>query len=93
MSDSAPIVYWRPGCGFCAMLERRLNRADVSYQRRNIWEDPEAAAFVRSVNNGNETVPTVVIGTDVYTNPPASLVLERLGIDPPAGPIRRLLGK
>jgi mycoredoxin len=28
----------------------------------NIWEDPQAAARVRSVANGNETVPTVFVG-------------------------------
>lgn len=77
--DDTMTLYWRPGCGFSAMLEHRLRRADVAYERRNIWEDPEAAEFVRGVNNGNETVPTVVIGTDVYTNPPASMILDRLG--------------
>lgn len=84
-------VFWRPGCGFCALLERGLSSAGVGHERRNIWEDAEAAQFVRLVNNGNETVPTVVIGTDVYTNPPLKLVLEKLGIDPPEGPFARLL--
>lgn len=84
-------VFWRPGCGFCAMLERGLSKAGLEYERRNIWEDAEAAQFVRTANNGNETVPTVVIGTDVYTNPPARFVLEQLGIDPPEGPVARLL--
>ncbi len=84
-------VFWRPGCGYCAMLERGLSNAGLEYERRNIWEDAEAAQFVRMANNGNETVPTVVIGTDVYTNPPASFVLEQLGIDPPEGPFTRLL--
>ncbi len=99
VSEQAPIndagipdmtVFWRPGCGFCAMLERGLSSAGVSYERRNIWEDSDAAEFVRLVNNGNETVPTVVIGTDVYTNPSTSFVLEQLGIEPPDGPFARL---
>lgn len=84
-------VFWRPGCGFCAMLERGLANAGLGYERRNIWEDAEAARFVRLANNGNETVPTVVIGTDVYTNPSASFVLGKLGIDPPDGPFAKLL--
>lgn len=86
-------MFWRPGCGFCAMLERGLSVVGLEYQRRNIWEDAEAAEFVRLVNDGNETVPTVVIGTDVYTNPPASFVLEKLGIDPPKGPFTGLLDR
>lgn len=89
--NQTPIVYWRPGCGFCVMLERRLTAAGIDYERRNIWEDAEAAQFVRMANNGNETVPTVVIGTDVFSNPPASLVFEKLGIEPPEGPFTRLL--
>ena len=78
MSAERATVFWRPGCGFCTMLERGLRKAGVEYERRNIWEDPKAAEFVRSVNSGNETVPTVVVGTDVYTNPSVSTVLERL---------------
>jgi mycoredoxin len=64
-------------------LERALGAAGVEYQRRNIWEDDEAAAFVRSVNNGNETVPTVVIGEEFLTNPSPAAVLTKLGMEPP----------
>lgn len=67
-------------------LEGGLARAGVEYQRRNIWEDDEAAAFVRSVNNGNETVPTVVIGDEYLTNPSTSTVLTKLGVEPPPSP-------
>jgi len=35
----------------------------------DIWEDDDAAAFVRSVNSGNEVVPTVRVGDHVRTNP------------------------
>ena len=65
-------------------LEGALARAGVEYQRRNIWEDDEAAAFVRSVNNGNETVPTVVIGDEYLTNPSTATVLSKLGVEPPS---------
>jgi glutaredoxin-like protein len=71
-------VYWRPGCGFCAMLEGRMQRAELNYERRNIWEDPDAAAFVRSVANGNETVPTVTVGDLAMVNPSLRDVLGAL---------------
>jgi mycoredoxin len=61
--------FWRPGCGFCTALSRRLDSAGISYVRRNIWDDPSAAEWVRSVNRGNETVPTLDIGGIVLTNP------------------------
>lgn len=61
--------YWRPGCPFCGRLERALIKAKVPTVKRNIWDDPDAAAFVRSVADGNETVPTVTIGSQSLINP------------------------
>lgn len=68
-------VYWRPGCPFCRSLLRQLDRRDVHYRRIDIWSDPEAAAHVRSVANGNETVPTVTIGGQSLVNPDVHAVL------------------
>lgn len=70
--------FWRPGCGFCTRLRAGLEQAGVALHERNIWEDPEAAAFVRSVARGNETVPTVVVRGTALVNPPAAEVLARL---------------
>lgn len=69
-------VYWRPGCGFCSALFRSLERAGLEVRRRDIWEDPEAAAFVRAHARGNETVPTVDVAGTVLVNPPARQVLD-----------------
>lgn len=75
-SAPSPVtVYWRPGCGFCAGLLRSLERSGLSFERRNIWDSEENAAFVRSVANGNETVPTVVIGDQALVNPTGDEVL------------------
>jgi len=68
-------VYWRPGCPFCTMLTSSLDRPGVSYERRKIWDDPDAAAFVRSVANGDETGPTVTVGETSMINPRAAAVL------------------
>lgn len=62
-------VYWRPGCGFCARLFRNIEEARLPHNRVNIWDDPAAAKFVRSVANGNETVPTVTVGDIPMVNP------------------------
>lgn len=67
-------IYWRPGCPYCSALRRDLARQGVAATWRNIWEDDQARAFVRSVNHGNETVPTVRIGTRTFTNPTGSQV-------------------
>lgn len=68
--------YWRPGCPFCMLLERKLKKADISLIKHNIWDDPEAAAFVRSIAGGNETVPTIAIGDNFWVNPSASVVVN-----------------
>ena len=61
--------YWRPGCPFCIALRSRLRRSGIPAREVNIWEDPDAAARVRSVAGGNETVPTVFVGERSLVNP------------------------
>jgi len=73
-------VYWRPRCFYCFRLRRALRRAGVTGQEHNIWEDRRAREFVRRHANGNETVPTVVVGEHVYVNPrPRTLLAELRG--------------
>lgn len=69
------VVYRRAGCGFCATLRRQLRRAGVATVERDIWADPDAAAFVRRHAQGNETVPTVDVAGTVLVNPTARQVL------------------
>lgn len=77
--DQTPVViYWRPGCGYCARLRTTLGADAEKATWLNIWDDQEAAAFVREANNGNETVPTVVLDGIPVTNPDPELVKARL---------------
>lgn len=71
-------VYWRPGCGFCSRLRRQLDQAGIPYTAVDIWADDEAAAFVRSVARGNETVPTVAVGPVALVNPSLDEVLDAM---------------
>jgi len=71
-------VYWRPGCPFCDRLRHGLQVAGVSTEEFNIWDDPSAAAAVRLVANGNETVPTVTVGVTVMVNPTVKAVLSEI---------------
>ncbi len=68
-------VYWRPGCPFCHALLGPLRRSGVAMREINIWDDPLAAARVRGVARGNETVPTVFVGDQALVNPSVALVL------------------
>jgi mycoredoxin len=102
--ESGITVYWRPGCMFCTALRRQLDRKRVPHKLVNIHKDPAAAAFVRSVANGNETVPTVSIGSVSLVNPSLDAVLVAAtthapeavpaGYEPPTpGRLGRMIGK
>ena len=78
--DKVPItVFWRPGCVSCARLRSGLLAAGVQTHEVNIWQDEKAAEAVRSVAHGNETVPTVTIGTTILVNPSLKSVLAEIG--------------
>jgi len=71
--------FWRPGCPFCMRLEDALNKANITFDKFNIWDDPQHAAFVRSVADGNEVVPTVRIGNVSMVNPSLDQVVGAMG--------------
>lgn len=82
-------LYWRPACGFCAALRRELESSGVPIVEVNIWDDPAAALVVQSIANGNETVPTVLIGDASapdrvgLVNPSAAQVLDAVAAHAP----------
>ncbi|MGI5193991.1 glutaredoxin domain-containing protein [Streptomyces sp. CA-288835] len=76
--DGRPVVYWRPGCTYCLRLRIRLGRNARQAHWVNIWRDPAGAAAVSEANNGNETVPTVVVNGRPHTNPDPAWVRKQL---------------
>ena len=77
-------MYSTPWCGYCHRLKSQLDREGIGYEVIDIEQDPAAAEFVRSVNGGNQTVPTVRLvpahGGDeiVLTNPSIVQVKDAL---------------
>jgi mycoredoxin len=67
--------YWRPGCPFCFALRRGLRRVGLRLDEVDIWADPGAAAAVRGITGGDETVPTVVVAGHAMVNPSVRQVL------------------
>lgn len=63
------VIYWRPDCVFCLNLLARLVGTRLRYRKVNIYGNTEAKAFIRSVADGNETVPTVVVAGHAMVNP------------------------
>jgi mycoredoxin len=68
-------LFTRPGCGISASLARRLDGLGFPLEFHDIWSDASAAAFVRSVARGNETVPTLVVGSTVLVAPSVRQVI------------------
>ena len=50
-------LYWRPGCGFCAGLQRGLDTLGVERVEHNIWDDPADAAVVRRTPTATRRSP------------------------------------
>ena len=72
------VVYWRKGCPFCKRLQLVLGKRVDDVVWVDVWADPDASAYVRSVNDGDEVVPTVVIDGVARTNPPPREVVAAL---------------
>jgi len=73
-------MYSTTWCGYCHRLGSQLDRAGIQYEVVDIDRDPAAARYVRSVNGGNQTVPTVLFPDgSALTNPTIVQVQEHLG--------------
>jgi hypothetical protein len=64
-------------------LLTQLRFTRLQYTKVNIWRDPDAAAFVRSVADGNETVPTVTVAGRAMVNPSKRELLEAVELHAP----------
>lgn len=72
-------MYSTTWCGYCKRLKSQLNDLGITFDEVNIEEVPGTAAIVEKVNNGNQTVPTLVFADGTaMTNPSAKEVQEKL---------------
>ncbi|WP_165685826.1 glutaredoxin domain-containing protein [Streptomyces sp. KO7888] len=76
--DGRPVVFWRPGCAYCMRLRIRLGRKARRLYWVDIWRDEDGAELVRGVNDGNETVPTLLVAGRAHTNPDPAWVREQV---------------
>lgn len=85
MNDTkAFTLYSTTWCPFCKRLVSDLEKAGIDYQNVDVDEDVDAGELVKSLNDGNRVVPTLVFpdGSSM-TNPSINEVLEKLGVDTP----------
>lgn len=60
MSDMDITVYGTTWCGDCKRAVKVLNELQWPYTYIDIEKDDQAAAYVRQVNKGNQSVPTII---------------------------------
>jgi mycoredoxin len=78
--NNSVIMYSTVWCGYCQRLKAQMQRAGIEYVEVDIEADRDSAAFVASINGGNEVVPTLKFsdGTTL-TNPPIAEVVAKVG--------------
>ncbi|MFX1266085.1 MAG: glutaredoxin family protein [Promethearchaeota archaeon] len=80
MSNAYPQItlYTRPWCGSVTHVKRWLDQRGIPYREIDITKDASAARHVETLNNGHQSVPTILVdGVHVATEPSAA-ELERL---------------
>ena len=79
MTAPALTMYSTQWCGYCHRLRSQLDREGISYEVVDIEHVADAAALVERVNNGNQTVPTLVFADgSAQTNPSVAEVKAKL---------------
>lgn len=72
-------MYSTPWCGYCHRLKSQLAREGIEFNEVDIEQHPDAASIVESVNDGNQTVPTLVYADGTaMTNPSLAQIKEKL---------------
>lgn len=73
------VMFTTPWCGYCRRLKSQMEREGVSYSEVDIEEHPDAAEIVEKVNDGNQTVPTMLFSDGTAaTNPSLAEVVSRI---------------
>ncbi|WP_104139757.1 MULTISPECIES: mycoredoxin [unclassified Cryobacterium] len=67
-------------CGYCKRLKKQLDTVGISYTEVNIERVDGTSELVMSLNNGNQTVPTILYPDgSAATNPSLAQVQAKLG--------------
>jgi mycoredoxin len=95
---SRVLVYGASWCRFTFGLRQYLLESRVDYEYFDIDNDPQAAAFVRTIGDGKLKYPVVVVDEETAVNPRFSELQQMLEMQDvvqrprPAGSARRRLG-
>ncbi len=72
-------MYTTTWCGYCKRLKRMMQDDGINFAEVDIETTLGTAEIVERVNNGNQTVPTLVFADgSAMTNPSLAKVKEKL---------------
>ena len=82
MNEKPPItMYATTWCGDCKRAKSFFERNGIEYSLVNIEEDEAAAAYVVEVNEGYQSVPTIVFPDgSILTEPTDQELKEKLNL-------------
>ncbi len=72
-------VYGTRWCGDTKRAIKILDEREVDYTWVNIDKDPEGEKFVKKLNSGNRSVPTIIFPDDsILVEPSNKLLVDKL---------------
>jgi mycoredoxin len=71
-------IYSRPWCGSVLRVKRWLDQREIPYTEIDITKNGEAARYVEQLNNGYQSVPTILFDGVYVATEPSSEEMERL---------------
>lgn len=75
------LFYSTTWCGDCRRSRKVFDALGVSYMDIDIEDDPNSAEIVRSINQGSQSVPTIIFPDGSVLVEPSNAILERKLID------------
>lgn len=70
------IVYGSTWCPDCVRAKHVLRRLQIDYEWITVESNPQACEFVKSKNNGNCSVPTILFPDGTWLTEPSNTELE-----------------
>jgi mycoredoxin len=75
LSPKTIIFYSKPWCPDCHRARDIFAEFNITYQEIDIRDDKQACTFVRQINHGNESVPTIIFPDGTYLVEPGKKTL------------------
>tara|TARA_B100000029_G_C17561392_1_gene953522 strand:- start:1746 stop:2024 length:279 start_codon:yes stop_codon:yes gene_type:complete len=69
------IMYSRPLCSDCIRSKNFLENNHIPFKEINILENPSAKKDMKKINNGRESVPTIIINNNTVVIEPTNYEL------------------